>query len=145
MAKPVANNPHLQQQQQVIQQQQMQQRLRQQQMMQAQMGQNSGMVMGHGNNPMNPAQFRTSQGNPNVPRPPVSLPNHLQQAQAQVTREQQQQQQQQQLVCWGASGGADAAKAHGHGAVGQMGGSGSIRVLQSLQELHQQPDWGGLT
>ncbi|KAL8726615.1 MAG: hypothetical protein Q9181_005976 [Wetmoreana brouardii] len=78
----VASNPQLAQRQRQFQQMQIMQ-------MQQQMAQNGGMPTGHGSNPMNPAQFRPNQGNPNV-RPPVNLIQ--QQQQAQIAREQQQQQ-----------------------------------------------------
>ncbi|KAL9591635.1 MAG: hypothetical protein Q9179_007525 [Wetmoreana sp. 5 TL-2023] len=90
MQHALANNPQLAQRQRHIQQMQLQ--------MHQQMAQNGGMALGHGNNPMNPAQFRPNQGNPNV-RPPVNLIQ--QQQQAQIAREQQQQQhqaQQQQVM-----------------------------------------------
>ncbi|KAL8946054.1 MAG: hypothetical protein Q9222_007497, partial [Ikaeria aurantiellina] len=96
MHQAMQNNPQLLQQ---YQQQQMQlRRMQMQQAQQQQMAQGGGMAMGPGNNPMNPAQFRANQANPNM-RAPGALQNHLQQQQqqqAQINREQQQQQQQQQ-------------------------------------------------
>ncbi|KAL8636790.1 MAG: hypothetical protein Q9228_005854 [Teloschistes exilis] len=89
----VANNPALAQQQSLQFQRQFRQMQFQHAQQQQQMAQNGGMALGHGNNPLNPAQFRPSQGNPNV-RPPVNILQ--QQHQAQLNREQQQQQQQQQ-------------------------------------------------
>ncbi|KAL8654694.1 MAG: hypothetical protein Q9226_003336 [Calogaya cf. arnoldii] len=96
VSNPVANNPQLAQHQAMqLQQQRQQQQQRMIQMQQAAQQQMGQMPVGHGNNPMNAAQFRANQGNPNI-RPPGSLPNQLQQQQAMINREQQQQQQHQQ-------------------------------------------------
>ncbi|KAL8708531.1 MAG: hypothetical protein Q9220_006584 [cf. Caloplaca sp. 1 TL-2023] len=92
MQQAMANNPQLAQQYQ--QQQQIRRMQMQQQQTQQQIAQGGGIPMGPGNHPMNAAQFRANQANPNL-RPPASFQNHLQQQQAQISREQQQQQQQQ--------------------------------------------------
>ena len=54
-------------------------------------------------------------------------------------------QQQQQLVSWDVLGHADAAQISVEGAVGHRASSRSEGIIQTLQELHQQPPWAGLT
>ena len=102
----------------------------------------------HGNAPdlMKESSMHKLEGQEGMARQDQHLEQQQQQHQQQQQQHQQQQeQQQQQLVPWGVESHAGAGQVTGHATGQQALGSARGSILQTLQELHQQPPWADLT